>query len=174
MLLAKSPHPLPAMWNKPTSKGTPVEKGLAGVFAVIPEVMTITTLELAKIGLQLDKTKQYNNSVTTLVKDVYKKQGLTGCMVGWQGVQARQSVWTGTYFATLDYFKKMSDKAVAGVMPEKTPRRVAVVDFLAGFFAGVAGAWVLASEASRASSSDDELKVDNDSLRSEHLSNFTV
>jgi len=84
------------MWNKPTSKGTPIEKGLAGAVAVIPEVATITTLELAKIGLQLDKEKKYNNSATALVKDVYKRGGFTACMCGWQGVQARQTLWTGT------------------------------------------------------------------------------
>lgn len=130
------------MWGVPTSKGTPIQKGLAGAVAVVPEVLTITTLELAKIGLQLDKDKKYANSIGKLVKDVYSRQGFAGCMVGWQGVQMRQSLWTGTYFATLDYFKKLSDKALSGMMPEKTPKKAAVVDFAAGFLAGVAGAWV--------------------------------
>lgn len=62
-----------AMWGKPTSKGTPMEKGLAGAIAVCPEVATITTLELAKIGLQLDKAKQYNNSGMALAKSVWNK-----------------------------------------------------------------------------------------------------
>lgn len=127
------------MWGVPTSKGTPLQKGTAGAVAVIPEVLTITTLELAKIGLQLDKDKKYSNSITKLVKDVYARNGLAGCMVGWQGVQLRQSLWTGTYFATLDYFKKSSDKIVSSFIPEK-PKRAGLVDFLAGFFAGVAGA----------------------------------
>jgi len=93
------------MWGKPTSKGTPFEKAIAGAVAVIPEVATITTLELAKIGLQLDKEKKYNNSGMALARDVYRRGGFTACMAGWQGVQARQMLWTGTYFATLDSFK---------------------------------------------------------------------
>lgn len=84
-----------AMWGKPTSKGTPLEKGLAGAIAVIPEVATITTLELAKIGLQLDKEKKYSNSAVALIKDVWKRGGFVGSMAGWQGVQARQMLWTG-------------------------------------------------------------------------------
>jgi hypothetical protein len=131
------------MWGVPTSKGTPIKKGLAGAVAVIPEVLTITTLELSKIGLQLDKDKKFGNSAVKLVKDVYARQGLAGCMVGWQGVQLRQSLWTGTYFATLDFFKKASDGVVSGVM-EKGTKRAAVVDFAGGFFAGVVGAWVFA------------------------------
>jgi solute carrier family 25 2-oxodicarboxylate transporter 21 len=96
-----------AMYDKPVSKGTPLEKGLAGAIAVTPEVATITTLELAKIGLQLDSQKRYNNSAIALVKDVYAKRGALGCMAGWQGVQARQMLWTGTYFATIDLFKNL-------------------------------------------------------------------
>lgn len=84
------------LWGKPTSKGTPIQKGLAGAVAVIPEVATITTLELAKIGLQLDKEKKYNNSATALIRDVYRRGGIQACMCGWQGVQARQALWTGT------------------------------------------------------------------------------
>ncbi|KXS22404.1 mitochondrial carrier [Gonapodya prolifera JEL478] len=129
-----------AMWGKPTSKGTPIEKGIAGGVAVIPEVLAITTLELAKIGLQLDSQGKYGNSVGKLVADVRAKQGLAGTMIGWQAVQLRQTLWTGTYFATLDYFKKVSNDALSVVIPEKTPTKTALVDFAAGFLAGVAGA----------------------------------
>ncbi len=128
-----------AMWGKPTSKGTPLEKGLAGAIAVVPEVATITTLELAKIGLQLDKEKKYNNSAISLIKDVYKRGGLTGCMCGWQGVQARQTLWTGTYFATLDAFKGVA-KMPFGNNVKPDTWQSSTVNFLAGFFAGIAGA----------------------------------
>lgn len=120
-------------WNKKPSQGCWYEKGLAGACAVIPEVLTITSLELAKIGLQLDSEKRYRNSTTLLFKDVYAKQGIAGLMAGWQGVQLRQSLWTGTYFATLDAFKRFT-KNVIGIQDQST------VNFAAGFFAGVAGA----------------------------------
>lgn len=127
------------MWGKPTSKGTPIEKGLAGAVAVIPEVATITTLELAKIGLQLDKEKKYNNSATNLVRDVFRRGGFTACMCGWQGVQARQALWTGTYFATLDSFKKVAKVPFGNDIKSNSPEASAV-NFLAGFGAGIAGA----------------------------------
>eukprot|EP01066_Platyproteum_vivax_P001742 Platyproteum_vivax@DN121_c0_g1_i1.p1 len=122
-----------AMWKKPTSQGTPFEKAIAGSIAVIPEVLTITSLELAKIGLQTDSAKVYKNSPFKLLASVYKDKGLTGVMCGLQGVQARQMLWTGTYFATLDFFKSTVTPYVANVQ---------IKNFLAGFAAGVAGAIV--------------------------------
>ncbi|KAJ3337817.1 hypothetical protein HDU93_000436, partial [Gonapodya sp. JEL0774] len=129
-----------AMWGVPTSKGTPIQKGIAGGVAVVPEVLSITTLELAKIGLQLDSTGKYGNSINKLVSDVYKTRGLAGTMSGWQAVQLRQTLWTGTYFATLDGFKTLSDNVASLVVEGKTPAKTALVDFSAGFLAGVAGA----------------------------------
>eukprot|EP01067_Filipodium_phascolosomae_P002003 Filipodium_phascolosomae@DN2257_c0_g1_i2.p1 len=119
------------MWGKPTSKGTALEKAIAGGIAVTPEVATITTLELAKIGLQLDAEKKYGNSMTKLIKDVYSKKGPAGCMIGWQGVQARQMLWTSAYFASLDGFK-----GLFAPISSSPP----VVNFLSGFAAGVLGA----------------------------------
>jgi len=111
-----------AMYNKPVSQGTPLEKGLAGALAVTPEVATITTLELVKIGIQLDSQKKYKNSGVALVKDVIASRGALGCMAGWQGVQARQMLWTGTYFATLDTFKRLVRK-VRNTSPLAPPRQ---------------------------------------------------
>lgn len=127
-----------AMWNKPTSKGSPLEKGLAGAVAVIPEVFTITTLELAKIGLQTDKTNAYKNSISRLTSSVHAKYGFNGVMAGWQGVQMRQSMWTGVYFATLDSFKRLCSVPLNGAKP--TPTEANLINFGAGFLAGVAGA----------------------------------
>jgi solute carrier family 25 2-oxodicarboxylate transporter 21 len=72
-----------------------------------------------------------------LMRDVYRQQGFKGLMCGWQGVQGRQMLWTGTYFATLDSFKG----AVSGWFPKGTEKKnSSYINFLAGFFAGVAGA----------------------------------
>eukprot|EP00732_Lithocolla_globosa_P002526 Lithocolla_globosa_v1_NODE_1676_length_2403_cov_9.212521.p2 type:complete len:293 gc:universal NODE_1676_length_2403_cov_9.212521:1125-247(-) len=122
-----------AIWKKPTSKGTWYEKAIAGAIAVTPEVMAITTLEAAKIGLQLDSEKKYKNSGAAVAKDLYGKYGVRGLFVGWQGVQARQMLWTSTYFATLSSFKNLSN-GVLGKGPYS--------DFTAGFAAGVVGALV--------------------------------
>jgi len=127
-----------AMWKKPTSKGSALEKGLAGALAVIPEAATITTLELAKIGLQTDKTNTYKNSTTALVRNVVSRHGNIGAMAGWQGVQTRQSVWTGVYFATLDLFKHMCSAPLKGAKPTSFQNNT--INFAAGFLAGVAGA----------------------------------
>lgn len=126
------------LWGKTSAKGEWYEKGIAGILAVIPEVMTITTLELAKIGLQLDSEKRFNNSTGNLVKYVHSKTGISGLMAGWQGVQFRQSLWTGSYFATLDMFKrKTRDLLFAG---KQTADNAGTINFLAGFGAGCFGA----------------------------------
>jgi len=126
------------MWGKSSAKGEWYEKGIAGALAVIPEVMTITTLELAKIGLQLDSEKRFNNDTMALVRYVRSKAGLNGLMVGWQGVQIRQSLWTGTYFASLDFFKRLTrDWCFGG---KTTKDNAKYINFIAGFGAGCLGA----------------------------------
>lgn len=126
------------LWKKTSAQGEWYEKGIAGFLAVIPEVMTITTLELAKIGLQLDSEKRFNNNTINLVKYVYERNGFTGLMAGWQGVQLRQSLWTGTYFASLDLFKRLTKNVFfAG---QATKDNQPYINFLAGFGAGILGA----------------------------------
>lgn len=127
------------LWHKKTSQGSGYEKGLAGALAVIPEVLTITSLELAKIGLQLDSEKRFNNSTLALWRVVYNKYGFAGLMNGWFGVQLRQSLWTGTYFSTLDYFKNKYRGWFTTSPVMSTPTNV---NLFAGFCAGAVGAVV--------------------------------
>eukprot|EP01094_Clydonella_sp_ATCC50884_P004574 TRINITY_DN13614_c0_g1_i1.p1 TRINITY_DN13614_c0_g1~~TRINITY_DN13614_c0_g1_i1.p1 ORF type:complete len:299 (-),score=120.24 TRINITY_DN13614_c0_g1_i1:248-1144(-) len=123
------------MWGKPVAQGNSAQNGLAGMVAVAPEVATITTLELAKIGLQLDSEKRFANSGVRLAKHVYGERGFVGVMAGWQGVQARQMLWTGAYFATLDSYKALVASAdTSDALP------VSVRNFAGGFLAGVTGA----------------------------------
>jgi solute carrier family 25 2-oxodicarboxylate transporter 21 len=121
------------LWKKPPSQGTWYEKAIAGAIAVTPEVATITTLELAKIGLQLDKEKKYHNSGLAVAREAYQRYGWRGAMVGWQGVQARQMLWTSTYMASLGFFKDTTSKVLGKSNPS-------INNFVAGFVAGVAGA----------------------------------
>jgi solute carrier family 25 2-oxodicarboxylate transporter 21 len=125
------------MWGKPVSQGTPLEKAAAGALCTLPESLTIMPLELAKVGLQLDKTNRYKSSSAAVLAEMRSVHGLRGWWVGWVGVQWRQSSWTATYFATLSGFEDLTRRALgeerAGSMPQ-------LVQLVSGFAAGFLGA----------------------------------
>jgi len=119
------------LWGKDPSKSTALEKGLAGALATVPEILMISPMEVAKIGLQLDRENKYKNNSVNFAKDIYAKHGISGLYSGWAGMQWRQSWWTGTYFATLSWWKKQTEPPLkdAGVP-------VFVANIISGFLAG--------------------------------------
>ncbi|KAJ8598327.1 hypothetical protein CTAYLR_007562 [Chrysophaeum taylorii] len=109
------------------SRGSPGSKALAGALCTLPEVACIMPLEVAKVGLQLDRTNTYHGSTARLVRRILVARGLPGLYAGYAGVQLRQSSWTAVYFSTVDFFR----------LPHLPP---ALQTLLAGFLAGVCGA----------------------------------
>ncbi|CAD7939752.1 unnamed protein product [Amoebophrya sp. A25] len=81
--------------------GTPITKGLAGMLATVPEVLTISPLENIKLAEQLDKDKRFNG-MGSVASHLYKTRGSAGLYIGYSGMQMRQALWTGGFFASCD------------------------------------------------------------------------
>jgi len=122
------------LFDKKVSQASPLEKGLAGALATVPEILMVSPLEVAKIGMQLDKENKFKNNSTAFAKHMYQTRGISGLYTGWAGMQWRQSFWTGTYFATLKLWKDLVEPPLqnAGV-PQMGANLIS--GFLAGFFA---------------------------------------
>ena len=73
------------LWGKDSSVCSPVEKGLAGACATIPEILMISPIEVAKIGLQLDHANIYKNNSLNFIKHIYSVHGFNGLYCGWAG-----------------------------------------------------------------------------------------
>ena len=127
------------MWGKAPSKSTPFEKGIAGALATVPEILMVSPMEVAKIGLQLDAKNEFNNSGLKFAKHIYSKHGVSGLYSGWAGMQWRQSAWTGTYFATLSWWRAQTEPSMknAGLPPFACN---ILSGFLAGCFAAIPNA----------------------------------
>lgn len=121
-----------ALWGKGAGKCSAVEKGLAGALATVPEILMISPMEVAKIGLQLDQANAFKNNSFAFAKHIYGKHGLSGLYSGWFGMQWRQCTWTGTYFATLSWWKSTTSPPLEAVGCPPF-----VVNVLSGFLAGV-------------------------------------
>lgn len=122
-----------ALWGtKKVSELTPVKKGLAGALATVPEIFMITPLELAKLGLQTDSKKEFGNSSSKILRHIYNTRGGVGALwSGWTGLQFRNGVWTGAYFASLGSFKSTIEPPVKSWgLPQD------VAQFTSGFCAG--------------------------------------
>lgn len=122
------------LWGtKKMAELTPLKKGLAGAMATVPEIFLITPLELAKLGLQTDAKNEYKNSSSKILRHIYSTRGGVGALwSGWAGLQLRNGVWTGTYFACLGSFKTAIEPPVKRVgLPQD------VAQFTSGFLAGV-------------------------------------
>ena len=120
-------------WGAAPNDVSPVQKGIAGAFATVPEIVAITPLEVAKLGLQVDGENKFKNSSRAFIQHTMKSRGFGGLYVGWAGLQARQSIWTGTYFATLKSYRE-GFKSLFGPDVHKM-----VPQLLGGFCAGVTG-----------------------------------
>jgi len=129
------------MWSKPASQGKPYEKALAGALCAIPEAMTMMPLELAKVGLQLDRANRFQNSSIAVVQHLRSAFGVRGLWIGYAGVQWRQSSWTAVYFGTLSTYQSIVTSLFGKFMSDsESPAMTKVARFLAGFSAGVTGA----------------------------------
>ena len=123
--------------------GNAFTKAMAGTLASIPEVFTIVPLEIAKLQLQLDSTKRFNNNMFAAMTSVFEERGAQGFLVGYTGIQLRQSVWTAAYFASIAFFERQVDSALTLAGLDKSVSQSnskAVSQILSGFLAGVFGA----------------------------------
>lgn len=112
--------------------GTGASRAIAGALATFPESIGITPIEIAKIGLQLDKENRFKNNASQAIKTIFRSQGFAGLYCGYFGILYRQASWTGAYFGSLNFFQKVVEKDV-GV------KNSFVVQLLSGFAAGVFG-----------------------------------
>jgi solute carrier family 25 2-oxodicarboxylate transporter 21 len=120
------------LYNKKPSECTIPQKILCGGLATFPEILAISPFEVAKLGLQTDPTNQFKNSMVEFMKHQYKTRGVSGLYVGWFGMQARQSIFTGVFFGSCGSYRKYL-KEEAGCSP-------LVSQLGGGFAAGVTGA----------------------------------
>lgn len=118
------------LYGKKQSEGTPISKGVAGAVASIPEILAISPFENAKLAQQLDKEKRFTSS-SQVLGHLYKTRGLQGLYIGYFGMQIRQCIWTGGFFASLDVFKGYSEQFFG--------KNTLMADTTAGFGAGVFG-----------------------------------
>lgn len=123
-----------ALTGQPVTKGTAVSKSAAGVLATVPAVLTITPLENAKIALQLDDKKTFENSMGRVLRQLWSRSWAAP-LIGWQGVQLRQAAWFAPYIVTLGPLER-SCKAALG----STPGADGLGKVAGGFAAGTLGA----------------------------------
>lgn len=116
-------------------EATVLQKASAGALATVPEIMMISPLEVAKLGLQLDTDNKYKNNTRLFVSNLYKSRGFGALYSGWAGMQWRQSWWTGTYFATLQWWKGQVEPFMTDKLGAPKTVSQLVAGFLAGFFA---------------------------------------
>mmetsp|Transcript_13603 Transcript_13603/g.22198 ORF Transcript_13603/g.22198 Transcript_13603/m.22198 type:complete len:317 (+) Transcript_13603:74-1024(+) len=122
------------LYDKKPSECSVFQKAGAGALATVPEILMISPLEVAKIGMQLDVENKFNNNSRKFVRHMYDTRGINGLYTGWAGMQWRQCMWTGTYFATLSLWKSTVEPPMLSVgIPQ--PIATLTAGFLAGFFA---------------------------------------
>ena len=62
-----------ALFSRKPSEGTPWTKLCSGGLAMLPAAVAITPLENAKIALQLDQTKRFDNSMGRAVQHLWQR-----------------------------------------------------------------------------------------------------
>lgn len=124
-------HPIAheAIFSKKVKDGNPFSKGIAGVFATIPEVLAISPIENIKLAEQLDKDKKFNG-MGSVITHINKTRGFSGFYIGFSGMQMRQGLWTGGFFGICDW----ASACAAGVMGKGVG-----ADIVGGFLAGMFG-----------------------------------
>ena len=88
-------------FGRPPSKGDTKTKLVAGVVATLPSSVAITPLENAKIALQLDHQKKFNNSMGKAVKHLLRR-GVLAPYMGCQGVFTRSALSFRHTFVTFN------------------------------------------------------------------------
>ena len=126
----------------PEAKGTGLSKIMAAILTSIPEAISIMPLEIAKISLQLDSKKIFDNSMIAAMKSVLKERGPMGFMIGYFGVQYRQASWGAGYFASIAFFERQINSLFQRLKidTEKSVTAKSVSQLTSGFCAGVFGA----------------------------------
>merc|ERR1719201_774916 len=95
------------LFGKKPSEGSPGSKLVAGMLASAPSSIAITPLENAKIALQLDQTKRFNNSMTEAIMHLWRR-GALAPYVGCQAIFTRSAISFGPYIATLPYCQQLT------------------------------------------------------------------
>ena len=120
--------------------GSPKSKAIAALVASIPESLSIMPLEVAKIQLQMDTTKRFNNNMFKALGDVLNTRGVRGLSIGYTGIQLRQACWTVIYFSTVGSIQKKMEEVVNGLGFDTDSASVKpVCQLVSGFAAGVLG-----------------------------------
>ena len=93
------------LYGKKPSECTIPQKILCGGLATFPEILAISPFEVAKLGLQTDTTNAFKNDMFAFMRHQYAAKGISGLYVGWFGMQARQSIFTGVFFGTVGTYR---------------------------------------------------------------------
>jgi len=131
-----------ALTGKPEGQGNEFTKACAAIVSSIPEAFSIMPLEISKIALQLDTANVFKNNMFNAMGQVYRDKGLGGFLIGYFGVQYRQSAWGAGYFASIKFFEKHVNQAFKyNDLDQKYPKAVKTASqLISGFLAGVFGA----------------------------------
>mmetsp|Transcript_39300 Transcript_39300/g.40024 ORF Transcript_39300/g.40024 Transcript_39300/m.40024 type:complete len:352 (-) Transcript_39300:303-1358(-) len=128
----------------PESKGNSQTKAMSALLTSIPEVFAIMPLEIAKVALQLDAQKIYNNNMFKAMAEIVKSKGVGVFGTGYVGVQYRQAAWGTAYFVSLPFFDRQVKRGLEKIgLSEKEREREGVkmgAQLTSGFLAGVFGA----------------------------------
>ena len=126
----------------PEAKGSGYSKTIAAILTSIPEAISIMPLEIAKISLQLDSKKVFDNSMIAAMKSVLNDRGPMGFMIGYFGVQYRQASWGAGYFASIAFFERQINRLfqILKIDTETSVTAKSVSQLTSGFCAGVFGA----------------------------------
>ena len=127
-----------AFFSKKPSEGSPATKLVAGMAASFPSAVAITPLENAKIALQLDSAKRFNNSMSKATMHLWQR-GMFAPYVGLQGVFTRSAISFGPYIAILPYCQGVVCPATKSALGDGSVATT-VGNLLAGLVAGSIGA----------------------------------
>jgi Mitochondrial carrier protein len=108
----------------------------------VPEVLSIMPLEIAKVALQLDSAKIFQNNMFNAMGAVMKDKGLMGFTAGYVGLQYRQAAWSAAYFASLPFFERKVNEFfdLLKIDYKRSPTARTISQLTSGFCAGVLGA----------------------------------
>ncbi|KAL1527482.1 hypothetical protein AB1Y20_016147 [Prymnesium parvum] len=126
------------LFSKKPSEGTPSTKLIAGMAASLPSALAITPLENAKIALQLDQAKRFNNSMLAAANHLWRR-GVLAPYVGLQGTFTRSAISFGPYIATLPYCQAGTRRACDALLGHSALSD-ALGTLLGGLLAGSIGA----------------------------------
>lgn len=127
-----------AMFDVDERHGSAASRAAAGATCALVEGAAIGPLEVAKVGLQLDATNQFQNSGVNVLRQLVRARGPLGAYTGYLGVQWRQSSWTGAFFGSLRFFERRVDDGLAlvGVRRAEHPALQPLHKVASGFTAG--------------------------------------